>query len=208
MVCICLGNPPETFTWEYRDKDKNYQKIGPISPLEFYREHVKPLFNMEDKVGDWPWQPLAVYFQMPVDYKEGCKIPGLACMIIKLETKQMFFPLLPLRYLMDFIKLIVSGFPLPLFRDFSNCRLAVSLIPTSSLVWGPESFPGAKTIKMFLSLVSEYLWNVPAPPPHSGDSHGREQCPILVFPVLVQVSSTASQDDQRRPSFIVLLTLS
>lgn len=92
MVCICLGNPPETFTWEYRDKDKNYQKIGPITPLEFYREHVKPLFNMEDKVGDWHWQPLAVYFQMPVDYKEGCKIPGLACMIIKLESKQTFSP--------------------------------------------------------------------------------------------------------------------
>lgn len=47
---------------------------------------------MEDKVGDWHWQPLAVYFQMPVDYKEGCKIPGLACMIIKLETKQILFP--------------------------------------------------------------------------------------------------------------------
>ncbi|ELK01877.1 Bleomycin hydrolase [Pteropus alecto] len=50
VVCICIGNPPETFTWEYRDKDKNYQKIGPITPLEFYREHVKPLFNVEDKI--------------------------------------------------------------------------------------------------------------------------------------------------------------
>nr|XP_053766634.1 bleomycin hydrolase isoform X2 [Desmodus rotundus] len=50
VVCICLGNPPETFTWEYRDKDKNYHKIGPITPLEFYRDHVKPIFNMEEKV--------------------------------------------------------------------------------------------------------------------------------------------------------------
>ncbi|XP_037665955.1 bleomycin hydrolase isoform X2 [Choloepus didactylus] len=50
VVCICVGNPPETFTWEYRDKDKNYHRIGPITPLEFYREHVKPLFNMEDKI--------------------------------------------------------------------------------------------------------------------------------------------------------------
>ncbi|MEJ1287643.1 bleomycin hydrolase [Cricetulus griseus] len=50
VVCICLGNPPETFTWEYRDKDKNYHKIGPITPLQFYQEHVKPLFNMEDKI--------------------------------------------------------------------------------------------------------------------------------------------------------------
>ncbi|XP_067864353.1 bleomycin hydrolase [Heptranchias perlo] len=50
IVNICLGTPPETFTWEFRDKEKNYQKIGPLTPLQFYTEHVKPLFNMEDKV--------------------------------------------------------------------------------------------------------------------------------------------------------------
>ncbi|XP_069767142.1 bleomycin hydrolase [Narcine bancroftii] len=50
IINICLGTPPDTFTWEFRDKEKNYQKIGPITPLQFYKEHVKPLFNMEDKV--------------------------------------------------------------------------------------------------------------------------------------------------------------
>ncbi|XP_059511214.1 bleomycin hydrolase isoform X2 [Stegostoma tigrinum] len=50
IVNICLGTPPETFTWEFRDKVKNYQKIGPLTPLQFYTEHVKPFFNMEDKV--------------------------------------------------------------------------------------------------------------------------------------------------------------
>ncbi|KAM9005698.1 bleomycin hydrolase isoform X1 [Sarcophilus harrisii] len=50
VVSICLGTPPDKFTWEYRDKDKTYHKIGPISPLEFYREHVKPFFNMQDKI--------------------------------------------------------------------------------------------------------------------------------------------------------------
>lgn len=94
-----MGNPPETFTWEYRDKDKNYQKIGPITPLEFYREHVKPLFNMENKVGDWHWQPLATSFQIPVDYKEGSKILGLTCIVIKLDTEQTLFSF-PLRYFM------------------------------------------------------------------------------------------------------------
>lgn len=104
VVCICLGNPPETFTWEYRDKDKNYQRIGPITPLEFYREHVKPLFNMENKVGDWHWQPLAIYFQIPVDYKERSKI---LCLVIKLDTEQTFFSF-PLRYFMYvMIKLVI-----------------------------------------------------------------------------------------------------
>ncbi|XP_070591538.1 bleomycin hydrolase [Erythrolamprus reginae] len=50
VVSICLGNPPTTFCWEYYDKEKNYHKIGPISPVRFYQDHVKPLFDMESKV--------------------------------------------------------------------------------------------------------------------------------------------------------------
>lgn len=50
VTAICTGTPPETFTWEYYDKNKDYKKMGPISPLEFYKEHVKPHFDMENKV--------------------------------------------------------------------------------------------------------------------------------------------------------------
>nr|XP_056721159.1 bleomycin hydrolase isoform X2 [Euleptes europaea] len=50
IVSICLGSPPETFCWEFYDKEKVYHKIGPISPLQFYQEHVKPVFDMESKV--------------------------------------------------------------------------------------------------------------------------------------------------------------
>ncbi|XP_030078231.1 bleomycin hydrolase [Microcaecilia unicolor] len=50
VVSICLGSPPETFTWEFRDKEKNYHKIGPLTPQQFYEEHVKPIFNVEDKI--------------------------------------------------------------------------------------------------------------------------------------------------------------
>lgn len=52
IVSICLGIPPETFTWEYYDKSKAYHKIGPVTPLEFYNEYVKPVYNVEDKVSD------------------------------------------------------------------------------------------------------------------------------------------------------------
>lgn len=51
IVSTCLGSPPETFCWEFRDKEKNYHKYGPMTPVQFYNEHVKPYFNMEDKVG-------------------------------------------------------------------------------------------------------------------------------------------------------------
>lgn len=50
VVSICVGSPPETFTWEFRDKEKTYHKIGPVTPQDFYREHVKPIYNVEDKI--------------------------------------------------------------------------------------------------------------------------------------------------------------
>ncbi|XP_026846143.1 bleomycin hydrolase isoform X2 [Drosophila persimilis] len=50
VVGICLGIPAETFVWEYYDKSKNYQSVGPVSSLEFYERYVKPHFNVEDKV--------------------------------------------------------------------------------------------------------------------------------------------------------------
>lgn len=50
IVSICLGIPPKTFSWEYYDKSKAYHKVGPITPLEFYNEHVKSAYNVEDKV--------------------------------------------------------------------------------------------------------------------------------------------------------------
>jgi bleomycin hydrolase len=50
IVSICVGSPPETVTWEFYDKEKVYQKIGPVTPLEFYRQYVQPHFNISDKV--------------------------------------------------------------------------------------------------------------------------------------------------------------
>lgn len=65
IVSICLGIPPETFTWEYYDKSKTYHKIGPITPLEFYNEYVKPVYNVEDKVGGtWAHYIISSFEQM------------------------------------------------------------------------------------------------------------------------------------------------
>ena len=49
-MSICLGSPPETLVYEYYDKDKVYHKLGPLTPLEFYQQYVKPYFNVDDKV--------------------------------------------------------------------------------------------------------------------------------------------------------------
>ncbi|UYV65546.1 BLMH [Cordylochernes scorpioides] len=50
VVSICLGTPPQNITWEYYNKEKVYHRVGPISPLDFYVQHVKPVYNMEDKI--------------------------------------------------------------------------------------------------------------------------------------------------------------
>lgn len=50
IIGICLGIPSETITFEYYDKSKNYNVIGPITPVEFYEKYVKPYYNVNDKI--------------------------------------------------------------------------------------------------------------------------------------------------------------
>ncbi|KAI4491996.1 hypothetical protein M0802_010121 [Mischocyttarus mexicanus] len=50
IIGICLGIPSETITWEYYDKSKNYNFVGPITPVDFYKTYVKPCYNVDDKV--------------------------------------------------------------------------------------------------------------------------------------------------------------
>ncbi|XP_075052980.1 bleomycin hydrolase [Mixophyes fleayi] len=50
VASICIGSPPETITWEFRDKEKTYHKIGPMTPQDFYKEHVKPIYDVEEKI--------------------------------------------------------------------------------------------------------------------------------------------------------------
>jgi bleomycin hydrolase len=50
IVTTCLGSPPEQIVFEYYDTSKQYQKIGPITPVDFYQQVVKPVFNIDNKV--------------------------------------------------------------------------------------------------------------------------------------------------------------
>lgn len=47
---ICLGIPDSTFTWEYYDRTKTYQSVGPMTAVQFYENCVKQCYNVEDKV--------------------------------------------------------------------------------------------------------------------------------------------------------------
>ncbi|KAF5301049.1 hypothetical protein FQA39_LY10868 [Lamprigera yunnana] len=50
IIGICLGIPDNTFIWNYYDKNKCFHSLGPITPKEFYENHVKPIYNVDDKV--------------------------------------------------------------------------------------------------------------------------------------------------------------
>ena len=40
MLVICLGEPPKTFDFEYRDKDKNFHRDCGLTPRAFYEKYV------------------------------------------------------------------------------------------------------------------------------------------------------------------------
>lgn len=48
MLCIALGKPPVRFTWETRDKERNFVRIRDITPQEFFRQYIG--WNLSDMV--------------------------------------------------------------------------------------------------------------------------------------------------------------
>ena len=40
LLSISLGVPPETFYWEWRDRDGHFHRRGNITPVEFYNEYI------------------------------------------------------------------------------------------------------------------------------------------------------------------------
>ena len=40
MLCIHLGTPPETFDWQWRDKDNKFHRMGKMTPKQFAEEYV------------------------------------------------------------------------------------------------------------------------------------------------------------------------
>eukprot|EP01129_Flabellula_baltica_P015567 TRINITY_DN7981_c0_g1_i1.p1 TRINITY_DN7981_c0_g1~~TRINITY_DN7981_c0_g1_i1.p1 ORF type:complete len:459 (-),score=103.39 TRINITY_DN7981_c0_g1_i1:11-1357(-) len=50
ILCIFLGTPPKQFNWSYRNKDKEFLAYNDYTPLRFYEELVKPVFDVNDMV--------------------------------------------------------------------------------------------------------------------------------------------------------------
>ena len=40
MLCICIGKPPKTFDFEWRDKDGNFHRDCGLTPKQFYDKYI------------------------------------------------------------------------------------------------------------------------------------------------------------------------
>ncbi len=48
MLCVCLGTPPEKFTWQIRNKKNKFIRFEKLTPLTFYKQKVK--YDLKNKV--------------------------------------------------------------------------------------------------------------------------------------------------------------
>ena len=48
MLCICLGNPPEKFDWQTRDKKNKFVRLTDLNPIDFYKQHSG--VKLKDKI--------------------------------------------------------------------------------------------------------------------------------------------------------------
>lgn len=48
MLCVHLGEPPRSFEWQWRDKDKQFHRDGDLTPQEFYTRYVD--FDLDSMV--------------------------------------------------------------------------------------------------------------------------------------------------------------
>ena len=48
MLCVCLGNPPDKFDWQTRDKKNKFIRLTDLTPIDFYKKHSN--VDLKDKV--------------------------------------------------------------------------------------------------------------------------------------------------------------
>ena len=48
MLCVCLGNPPDKFDWQTRDKKNKFIRLTDLKPVDFYKKHSG--VNLKEKL--------------------------------------------------------------------------------------------------------------------------------------------------------------
>ena len=50
ILALCLGEPPHTFTWRYKDKDGNIKELANYTPQQFYKEITPADYNPQNYI--------------------------------------------------------------------------------------------------------------------------------------------------------------
>lgn len=87
-LCISLGNPPEKFDFEIRDKDNNFIKDKEITPVEFFKKYVKMDLDEYISIINAPTKDKPYNETYTVDYL-GNVIEGKIVKYINLPIEEM-----------------------------------------------------------------------------------------------------------------------
>jgi bleomycin hydrolase len=68
LLCICLGEPPKTFTFEYRGEDKQYHADADITPKAFFDKYVGQTLDEYISVINAPTEDKPYYQTYTVPY--------------------------------------------------------------------------------------------------------------------------------------------
>ncbi len=100
ILVICLGEPPKTFRWRYKDKNNQLSPYKTYTPLEFYREYVEEDLDSYVMMMDDPSK--AYYKLYEIEYDRNVW-----------ESSNWTFVNVPVKQLKQFArKSILAGYPM------------------------------------------------------------------------------------------------
>lgn len=88
ILCSCFGVPPKTFSFEYVDKDKNYNIIKDLTPISFYKNIVQMDLNEYISIINSPTQDKPFNKVYTVDYI-GNVIEGNEILYLNLDIERL-----------------------------------------------------------------------------------------------------------------------
>ena len=50
ILALCLGEPPHSFTWRFKDKDGNIKELANYTPMQFYKEITPADYNPDNYI--------------------------------------------------------------------------------------------------------------------------------------------------------------
>ena len=88
LLCCFLGEPPRTFTFEYRDKDNEFHRDSGITPLQFYNKYFGTFLDNYVSVINAPTEDKPLGRTYTVKYL-GNVIGGRPVLYLNLESSEL-----------------------------------------------------------------------------------------------------------------------